>query len=338
MENEKQHIRKTLLVAITSGATNLMSMTIYPHFKDRFTYLAIEKQEGLVSFLSHNDFTFDSLAFTTFGDFPDIEKRLLSYMDRFEEIILLSCLGRPVNAELTIRLAHFFSFQKKKVILVATLPFAFEGKDRITESLSVIKKMRTFPIILRLSIGERFLEGRDLDSLPFGEILEKVGEDIITLLEGICGNTNESDSQSLDEQIEYIEAYRDVAVSKAQSIRKYVEELAYGNTIFPTDTKIPNVDILTDDGENQSKPLEEYCDVYEIGWGIIIEPISWELIISFLAVDLLLLLSFFTGWDLVSFIILNICVVTLFCSWMSRRKKCNRWNKNMRLLIWNKTV
>ena len=303
MENEKQHIRKTLLVAITSGATNLMSMTIYPHFKDRFTYLAIEKQEGLVSFLSHNDFTFDSLPFTTFGDFPDIEKRLLSYM-------------------------------------VATLPFAFEGKDRITESLSVIKKMRTFPIILRLSIGERFLEGRDLDSLPFGEILEKVGEDIITLLEGICGNTNESDSQSLDEQIEYIEAYRDVAVSKAQSIRKYVEELAYGNTIFPTDTKIPNVDILTDDGENQSKPLEEYCDVYEIGWGIIIEPISWELIISFLAVDLLLLLSFFTGWDLVSFIILNICVVTLFCSWMSRRKKCNRkrWNKNMRLLIWNKTV
>ena len=474
MENEKQHIRKTLLVAITSGATNLMSMTIYPHFKDRFTYLAIEKQEGSVSFLSHNDFTFDSLVFTTFGDFPDIEKRLLSYMDRFEEIILLSCLGRPVNAELTIRLAHFFSFQKKKVILVATLPFAFEGKERITESLSVIKKMRTFPIILRLSIGERFLEGRDLDSLPFGEILEKVGEDIITLLEGICGNTNESDSQSLDEQIEYIEAYRDVAVSKAQSIRKYVEELAYGNTIFPTDTKISSVDILTDDGENQSKPLEEYCDVYEIGWGYynekrynqavhqlmplaknkdkvaqflvglsllklgdehsaqvwfrraanqgekaakfyvgylyafgehithqydkalnylqdvaedgdadaqfltawlyegglgiskdmkkarkwyqqaakqkhpftvqrldtFIEPISWELIISFLAVDLLLLLSFFTGWDLVSFIILNICVVTLFCSWVSRRKKCNRkrWNKNMRLLIWNKTV
>lgn len=94
-----------------------------------------------------------------------------------------------------------------------------------------------------------------------------MGEDIITLLEGICGNTNESDSQSLDEQIEYIEAYRDVAVSKAQSIRKYVEELAYGNTIFPTDTKISSVDILTDDGENQSKPLEEYCDVYEIGWG-----------------------------------------------------------------------
>ena len=160
-------------------------MLFRSHFKDRFTYLAIEKQEGSVSFLSHNDFTFDSLVFTTFGDFPDIEKRLLSYMDRFEEIILLSCLGRPVNAELTIRLAHFFSFQKKKVILVATLPFAFEGKERITESLSVIKKMRTFPIILRLSIGERFLEGRDLDSLPFGEILEKVGEDIITLLEEI---------------------------------------------------------------------------------------------------------------------------------------------------------
>ena len=148
------------------------------------------------------------------GDFPDIEKRLLSYMDRFEEIILFSCLGRPVNAELTIRLAHFFSFQKKKVILVVTLPFAFEGKERITESLSVIKKMRTFPIILRLSIGERFLEGRDLDSLPFGEILEKVGEDIITLLEGICGNTNESDSQSLDEQIEYIERSEERRVGK----------------------------------------------------------------------------------------------------------------------------
>ena len=115
MENEKQHIRKTLLVAITSGATNLMSMTIYPHFKDRLTYLAIEKQEGSVSFLSHNDFTFDSLVFTTLGDFPDIEKRLLSYMDRFEEIILFSCLGRPVNAELTIRLAHFFSFQKPQI-------------------------------------------------------------------------------------------------------------------------------------------------------------------------------------------------------------------------------
>ena len=61
MENEKQHIRRTLLVAITSGATNLMSMTIYPHFKDRFTYLAIEKQEGSVSFLSHNDFTFGEI-------------------------------------------------------------------------------------------------------------------------------------------------------------------------------------------------------------------------------------------------------------------------------------
>ena len=46
MENEKQHIRKTLLVAITSGATNLMSMTIYPHFKDRFTYLAIAVNSG----------------------------------------------------------------------------------------------------------------------------------------------------------------------------------------------------------------------------------------------------------------------------------------------------
>ncbi|WP_242397930.1 hypothetical protein [Bacteroides xylanisolvens] len=256
MENEKQHIRKTLLVAITSGATNLMSMIIYPHFKDRFAYLAIEKQEGLVSYLSHNDFTFDNLVFTTFGDFPDIEKCLLSYMDRFEEIILLSCLGRPVNAELTVKLAHFFSFQKKKVILIATLPFAFEGKERTTESLSVIKKIRTLPIILRLSIGESFWEGCDLDSFPFGEILEKVGEDIITLLESICGNTNESDSQSLDEQIEYIEAYRDVAVSKAQSIRKYVEKFAYGNTIFSTDTKISKVDILTDD-ENQSKPLKE---------------------------------------------------------------------------------
>ena len=41
--------------------------------------------------------------------------------------------------------------------------------------------MRTLPIILRLSIGERFLEGGDLDSLLSGEILEKVGEDIITL-------------------------------------------------------------------------------------------------------------------------------------------------------------
>ncbi|WP_255204281.1 hypothetical protein [Bacteroides caecimuris] len=264
MEPQKTHIRKPLLVAITSGATNLMSMTVYPYFNDRFTYIAIEKQEGLVSYLSHNDFAFDNLVFTTFGDFPNIEKRLLSYMDRFEEIILLSCLGRPVNAELTIKLAHFFSFQKKKIILVATLPFAFEGKERITESLSVIKKMRTLPIILRLSIGERFLEGCDLDSLPFGEILEKVGEDIITLLESICGNTNESDSQSLDEQIEYIKAYRDVAFSKAQSIRKYVEKFAYGNMIFSTDTKISKVDILTDD-ENQSKPSEEYCDVYKVG-------------------------------------------------------------------------
>ena len=58
---------------------------------------------------------------------------------------------------------------------------AFEGKEWITESLSVIKKMRTLPIILRLSIGERFLEGGDLDSLLSEEILEKVGEDIITL-------------------------------------------------------------------------------------------------------------------------------------------------------------
>ena len=49
MEPQKTHIRKPLLVAITSGATNLMSMTVYPYFKDRFTYLAIEKQEGLVS-------------------------------------------------------------------------------------------------------------------------------------------------------------------------------------------------------------------------------------------------------------------------------------------------
>lgn len=56
MENEKQYIQKTLLVAIISGATNLMSMTVYLHFKDRFIYLAIEKQEGLDSFLSHNDF------------------------------------------------------------------------------------------------------------------------------------------------------------------------------------------------------------------------------------------------------------------------------------------
>ena len=47
-----------------------------------------------------------------------------------------------------------------------------------------------------------------------------------------------------------------MAVSKAQSIRKYVEKFAYGNTIFSTDTKISKVDILTDD-ENQSKPLKE---------------------------------------------------------------------------------
>lgn len=248
MKDEKQDNRKKLLIAITSGAVNLMCRSVYPHFKDCFTYIAIDRHEGLALYLSNSDFTNDKLEFTSFASFSEIEERLLTYIGGFEEIILLSCLGRPVNAELTIKIVKFFFSKGQKVALVAAIPFVFEGKNRINEALYIIKKLRVLPISLRLSVGQKLLEGCDLASTPFELIFKKVGEDVVAQLEDIVYKVNEVEIQNhyLDELIEYVEAFRDLADSREQSMRRYVEDFGYGNKAPKINPSNSNDEFLND--------------------------------------------------------------------------------------------
>jgi cell division protein FtsZ len=113
-------------------------------------------------------------------EIPDAVLKIFNANDTF---ILLSGLGGYVGTFMTEKLTLRLHQQQKKFMTITTLPFKFEGEERLLRALATVEKLKNIPDF-------KFFELETIRTqyghLPIRAAFEKVNEQFYTMYKSTC--------------------------------------------------------------------------------------------------------------------------------------------------------